>query len=463
MKPTRVDRRAVLRGAGGIAIGLPWLEAMQAPRAHAQSAAPKRLLVFFHANGVSRPNWFPTGTETDWALPPNLQPLAPFKDQLVVFRGLPNRAGVTTLNAHPVGTSTLLVGRKCVSDGYPNSAAATGISVDQEIANRLPIRTRLPSLQAGVLVRSPFLDIPPTTEWISFGAANKPLPPENDPVALFDRALVNVTPGQPVDPALARRQLVRKSAVDFVLTDAAALRRRLGQRDRARLDQHLTALTELEKRLAGTIADGGSLGCLPPSRPSTPPILRRSDGTVDFLRQNNDNYPAYGAAQIDLLVQAFACDVTRVATLTWGGAGEFWTYRWVPGLSQYIGHHDLTTSGISTEPDLAKMKTWTMTQLAALAGKLAALPEGNGTMLDNTLILSVTEIDWIYGHAFADMPWLLLGGKNLGVRGGRFLDLKGTRSTNDLLVSILNAMGFPDTTFGDPALGTGGPIPGLVG
>jgi hypothetical protein len=172
-----------------------------------------------------------------------------------------------------------------------------------------------------------------------------------------------------------------------------------------------------------------------------------------------ENMPAVGRLQMDFLAAAFACDLTRGATLQWTHAESNQTFPW---LNISGAHHVISHAGDSdaaAQENLTKINTWYATQFAYLLGKLAAVPEGAGTLLDNTVVMWCIEVGKGNNHAHRDLPFLLAGSCGGRLRTGRFVDYMANgaagRPHNDLLVSLARAMGTQDTTFGDPAHVTG--------
>jgi len=177
---------------------------------------------------------------------------------------------------------------------------------------------------------------------------------------------------------------------------------------------------------------------------------------IDFM--NNDNFPAIGKLQMDLLVMALACDLTRVATIQWENSVGDVRFTWLPGQNITRGHHDMSHDGdtvAQTIEWLTQINIWYAQQFNYLLEAMKKVPEGSGTMLDNTLILWCNELSKGSSHSHPDMPFLLAGHAGGALPGGQFLKFSGTVSHNNLLVSCLNLMDVPATTFGNPANCTG--------
>jgi Protein of unknown function (DUF1552) len=444
MKTFKLDRRAVLRGAGGIAIALPLLNAMgpfgRAARA-AGTAPAKRFVVFFSPDGNIHENWVPTGTETTFTLSRILTPLAPNRDRVVILDGIENKVGgygARPGDDHMKGMGSMLTGIGLLPGTTQGGAGdpaglAGGISVDQTIANAIGTNTKFKSLELGVQSGSG------GTVWgySNYSGANQPLPPDNDPTSVFNRVFAPLAGD---NAALQRKQAERKSVLDAVLQSYTSLNPRLGSADKAKLDAHLTNIRDLETRLAAMRNT-----CVVPSMPAT----------IAF--KTAANFPAVGKLQMDLLAMALACDLTRVATLQWEQAVGNVRFTWVdPAITR--GHHDLSHDGDSvtdTVEQLTKINTWYAQQFNYLLDALNTTKEADGTsVLDNTLVLWVNELSRGNAHSHDRMPYVLAGGAGGALRTGRFLTYNGV-SHNNLLVSCMNLMGVTGNSFGNPAFCTG--------
>ncbi len=441
----RMSRRSVLRGAGGVSIALPWLAAM-APRLASAATAPKRFAVVFFSNGVVTSQWTPTGTETAFTLSPVLMPLKDLQSKIVVLQGI-NMATASASggNGHNSGMTSLLTARKKIGLMSNGSFGSLGwgadATIDQVIANKVGMNTRFPSLQLGVAANGSGSGSAYT--FISYSGPQKPLTSEDDPRKVFARVFTDVT----ADPAMQLAKLDRKrSILDFVKTDFQQLSPRLGAGDRAKLDQHLSGIREIERRL---MLGGGFSGAA--GKPAAPP---------ETLSLKSDNFPMLSSLMMDMMTAAFASDQTRVATLQYSTAQSGVNHlKWTGASGSHHGLSHNTDQG--SFDSLAKIETWYVQQFADLGKKLNAVTEGNGTLLDNTTVLIASEVSVGNTHSFKDMPYVLMGGCGGAIKTGRYLSALN-RNHNDLFVSIANAMGMADTTFGDPTY-CKGPLPGLVG
>jgi hypothetical protein len=443
-----MSRRTVLRGAGGVSVALPWLAAM-APRLASAATAPKRFAVVFFSNGVTTSQWNPTGSGSNFTLSPVLEPLKDLQSKIVVLQGVTmETARQNNGNGHNVGMTNLLTARKFLLEKQTDFGAVgwgAGTTIDQAIANKVGLTTKFPSLQLGVQANSQYKGGPYT--FVSYSGPQKPLTAEDDPRKVFARVFTDVGG----DPAMQQAKLDRKrSILDFVKADFQQVSPRLGASDRAKLDQHLSGIREIERRL--TLGSVSAAGCKKPTAPAA---------TLAFT--GNDNFPAVGSLMMDLMTSAFACDQTRVATLQWSTGQSGTNHSKWAGPQAAPGYHH----GISHQTDqasidsLVRIQTWYVKQFADLGKRLQAVTEGDGTLLDNTTVLLASEVGVGNTHTFKDMPYVLMGGCGGAIKTGRYLSGLN-RTHNDLFVSLANAMGMADTTFGDPMF-CKGPVPGIVG
>jgi hypothetical protein len=436
-----IDRRTFLRGAGGALIALPFLEAMRGGRARAATGLggfPKRFVAVYTPNGVVPSKWTPTGTGTSFTLSPILLPLADHKANLLVLSGLDlDVTYVGPGDAHQKGMGGSLTGRPLLEGSFgggggTSAGFASGISVDQRMAQAIGQDTRFPSLELGVQVRA---KATPLTR-ISYQGAGEPLPPESDPFTMFTRLF-----GNGADPVtLARLKAERQTVLQGVKASYDRIGQVVGADDRAKLEQHLEAVREIERRLTSGTDPG--------------PACSTPDLGAPFDVAAAEAYPQAGARQMDLLAMALACDLTRVATLQWSSSGSAQRFPW---LDVNDSHHLLSHSSdtdTTSQTKLTKIDTWYARQVAYLIAKLKSLPEGDGTVFDNTVILWFTELAKGNTHSRRAMHLLLAGSCGGHFRTGRHLAYSG-QSHNNLLVSLLNAMDVPDTRFGHTDFCTG--------
>jgi uncharacterized protein DUF1552 len=399
----------------------------------------------FSPNGTIPSAWAPAATsETDFTLSPILTPLADHKSDLVIVRGLDQQGGGG--DGHQNGIGGMLTGQMLNAGPFAGVGAAPagwamGPSVDQRIAEALALTTKLRSLELGVQVGQ-------ADNWgrMIYRAANQPLPPDDDPAGVYERVFSDLH----TDPAeLARLRRRRKSMLDGVAGQFTRLSARVSTGDRQRLDAHLTTVREIETRLTTDLVV---------SNPAC-----RDPGMTPAATSANDLFPAIGSLQIDLMVMALACDITRIASLQWSRSVSQTRFTWanVPE-----GHHDLShrpDSETGAQTNLIRINTWYAQQLATLISRLKLTPDGaGGSVFDGTLILWSNELAKGNTHGRKNAGYVLAGGAGGALRTGRVLNYEGQGVPhNNLLVSILNAMGVPDTKFGKPEWCTG-PLTGLL-
>jgi hypothetical protein len=439
-KPSKppVSRRALLRGAGGVALALPFLNAMTPRKASAATVAPRRLLTFFTENGVVPANWFPSGSEKAWTMPVSLAPLMPFQQNLIVFEGLDHTAaGSNGGGGHQRGKTAAFTAQS------NNNGRALGISIDQAIANHIGMTTRFKSIEASVYLKGVIRD------GVYFSGPGQIIVPEDDPALLFARLFGDPLPSQaPADPAQAARLRARKrSILDGTMEQYQRLSAQVGTGDRSRLDAHLTAIRSLEQSLG--LLDGGpssaSAGCQKPA-PVNP---------IDFV--------TIGKAQMDLLAMALACDLTRVASLQW--RSSMTAFPWINVSAE---HHILSHQTGSSGPDasLTKICTWNTQQFAYLLGLLKASPDlGGTTLLDNTLVYWPNELA-TGRHKLTNVPIVIATGDFTTAAGqklptGRYLKYPGGTMDSGLLTRLGQMFGLPITNFGG-AQWHRGPLPNLL-
>lgn len=438
----RVSRRKVLYGAFGAAFALPWLEAFAPQGARADQERPKRFIVLFSPNGSLPGVTAESEPGSRFELTPVLAPLAEHRSDLVVIEGLNQQGGGG--DQHQNGMGGFLTGTPLNAGTFggvqaPPAGWASGPSIDQRLAEIIGQETKLASLELGVQVG-------PADNWgrMSYRASNQPVPPEDDPAAVYARVFADLHTDPQVLEQLRSRQ---RSILDAVHGEYQRMSRKLGQADRQRLEAHATAVREIELRLSRPPIAGGA-ACRDPALAQVPDHLA------------NDEYPAISALQLDLLVMALACDITRVASLQWSRSVSQTRFTWL-GIQE--GHHDLSHLDDDDEvavDKLTRINAWYAGELARLITKLKEIPDGEGTLFDSTLILWGNELAKGNTHSRENARYVLAGSGGGAIPTGRLVRYAG-RPHNDLLVTLLNAMGVPDRSFGRPEWNQG-PLPDLL-
>lgn len=447
----RMTRREVLRGVGGMSLALPLLTSL--PRVYAQDGMnssnepPKRLLLFYTPNGTKKELWRPSheaGLLSD--VGPLLTPLTPFLDHLNLFDGVDLSAALEGPGGpHQRGMASLFTGA-VISEGEfvggdgRKAGWAGGISIDQLIAQHIGQESPFKSLELGVRVRE---NMPRGR--ISYAGANQPLPPENDPLMVYQRIF-----GSMNEPAVVvqRRLRRRTSVLDHVLGNFNALERKVDAADREKLQRHAENVRELERRLSLLGGSGGGL-CQP-----IEPTFRS-----ELFAETE--YEAIAKSQIDLIVQAFACDQTRVASLQCSTAVNALRFSFLDPAVENEGH-SLSHSGdtnASLQGEWERTLTWYSSLFAYLLSKLSEIPEGNGSLLDHTVILWGNELSRGNTHQLTDIPFILAGGGL--IPSGRYLKYESV-AHNQLLLGIIQAFGVEADQFGAPHLNAG-VLDGLLG
>lgn len=460
MKPLRFTRRNLIRGGLAATAIFPLLEAT---RASGQTAT-KRFLAVSYPNGVRTSMFWPTGTGSNYNLNTFTAALEPHKAKLTWLKGirlndaLQNGAlGGTVGSEHARGTGGMLTARplksgtEFVSFGNTTSGWGSGESIDQYLAKRFGDQTVMSSLQSGVHVRDREV-----RSRISYVGADQPVPPREDPedvfAALFGGAVGGDNPAEN-DAALERLRAQRKSVFDLTRSETDRVKTIVGAADKARLEAHMESIRDIEQRLAASEQPGGGGVAVECAQPSIT--------NVDLL--DDTKYAEAGRLHMDLVVAAFACDITRIATLQW-------SYSESEHLFQFLGHdgnhhalsHDFGNSGPGFD-GYNEIQTWYQEQFAYLLSKMDSYSEGDGTLLDNSLVLWATEIGESTQHALTTMPYVIAGGAAGAIRPGRLIDYGNQqKDNNQMLISIAHAMGATDLAeFGDPS-GAMEPLPDLA-
>lgn len=441
----RLARRHFLAGASSISLALPLLDGLSGV-SHAQTATfPKRFIVVYIPNGNIE---MPTGMEFGGTI---MEPLTPFKSKLNLLSGLdlavhdippgePHQQGMAWLTGRPLNA-----GNQVGGDGTL-AGWASGISVDQEIAKTIGRTTPHKSLHLGV--QSTSYGGTEVRTVMSYTGSDQPIANETSPYAMYDLVFSKLG----ADPlGLQKLRSRRHSVLDAVGRQYASLAPRLGSDDKLKLEQHLTAIRDVEMRLDNA---GGAIG----GSCQLPLIGDKID------LNSPASYPAIGRLQTDLLVMALRCDLTRVATLQWSASTNNKPYPYlmydagdgpkpIAGDEHVMGHQPDTD--VHAWGALRVIRRWYMEQFAYLLNALESTPEGDGTMLDHTVVLLGSELARGNTHSHTDAPFILAGSGGGYFKTGQHLSFDGKNPHNNLLVSLLQSMGVDANTFGMPEYCTG--------
>ena len=433
------SRREFLKSLGISAAALPFVLNLPSLGFANQQARKQRLVVMFSPDGVVPWNFWPEEEGSEFTLKESLTPLEPFKDKMLTLHGVCDRIRGDGDN-HMRGIGCLLTGIELfpgnIQGGSHTPAGwARGISIDQEIKNYLQgqpeTKTRFGSLEFGVMVP----DRADTWTRMSYTGANKPLTPIDDPYQMFAKLY-----GRTKD----RESL--KSVLDELQDDLKKVGSIVSPADRRLLEEHATFVREFEHELR---AGGDDIGhAVPELEPG--------------VKEENDNIPKITKLQIELMVSSFAADFSRVATLQMTNSVGGARFRWL-GIDE--GQHELShheDSKIESQEKLTKINKWYCEQFAYLAQRLAETPEpgGNGSLLDNTLLLWTNELGKGNSHTLDNIPWVMVG-NGLDFQMGRSLKYQRVPH-NRLLLSLAHGFGHRIERFGNPDYCGEGPLSNLT-
>jgi len=434
------SRRDFLRDLGVGAAALPFVLNLPGLGFANTLARKRRLVVMFSPCGVIPPTFWPDEEGECFMLKESLEPLAPFQDRMLTLNGVCNKVRADGDN-HMRGIGCLLTGVELfpgnVQGGSHTPAGwASGISIDQEIKNHLQAdaktKTRFGSLEFGVLVP----DRADTWTRMVYAGPNKPIAPIDSPYQMFNKLY-----GRAKD----RENL--KSVLDDLQADLKKVEAAVGAEDRRLLDEHATFVREMEKELKE--ADPAAVGhAVPEPEPG--------------VKAENDAIPKISKMQIDLMVNSFANDFARVATLQYTNSVGNAKFHW---LKVDEGQHELSHKP-DTDKDawdkLTRINKWYAEQLAYLAKRLSETPEpgGPGTLLDNTLIVWTNELGKGNSHTLDNIPFVMVG-NGLDFRMGRSLKYPKLPH-NRLLLALAHGFGHRIERFGNPDYCGGGPLPNLT-
>ncbi len=393
-RPHTFARRQFLTALGGLGLTVPMAQLLFQQEALA-AEPPQRLLIIQTPQGTVHQSWAPRAGFDIGYEGAILAPLASFKQRMIVIDGLDFKAtlehGLPT-GGHECGMVSCLTGSRVrgTDGGLPESE-----SVDQTIARHIG-NTKVRSLE---LLGWKQFSGTTAVNHISFGPGGARIPMERNPLALYQRLFGDIAPGTSGEE-LERELARRRSVLDFLRGDAARLERRLTGREREKLEAHHAALRDIEGRLGATIA------CSRPEKPGSPGPLDRIELAEQFVRLH-----------LDLVVQAFACDLTRVGTL----ALDLPSMPWLEGIGYADIHNDFAHNVDGSEEArqaMVKIHTWYAGLIADLLRKLDQVQEPGGTLLDRTLVVWINELG-TGTHSLMRVPVVLLGGAGGKLKMGR--------------------------------------------
>jgi hypothetical protein len=428
----QISRRTVLRGVG-VTMALPWLESLPAWASQAASAAPgpfpKRFAVLFMGNGINGNHWWAKGNGAEMKLGKSLQPLEPLKQKINVINGLFNKPAVG-MGIHPGQTGNLL-------SGVPIQRGAivkAGITMDQVIANHVGQET--PQASIVLACEQPMTGYHETnfsmaySSHISWQNSDSPVPNEVYPSLAFDGLFEN------------RGSLRYTSILDRVRERAQTLSRKVSSTDRGKLDEYLTSVREVEQRIERMRVTKDKADDLAKAKgPAVYTMERPQNGLPEDLRDHT-------RLMCDIIALAFQTDKTRVASLL---LARDLSSLYYPFLSVREGHHGASHDDLSDGYE--RISRFHLSQLAYLAQKLDAMPEGEGTVLDNCCLMWLSNMWAGWKHDNMKVPVVTAGGLGGALETGRSLDYlyagDDNRKLCSLYLSLMDRMGVKLDSFGD--------------
>jgi len=403
----------------------------------ATQAFPRRMAFCYVPNGVLPSAWNVVGADRDFVFSKTLEPLAPFRQDILVMSGLTcdkARANGDGPGDHARAQGAFLTGRQCRKT---TGEIRSGVSVDQLYAQRMGDRTRLASLEIGGEGgrQSGGCDSGYACAYsnnLSWRNESTPAPKETNPRAVFDRLFAGVNRAD-TSNARVRRDQYNQSILDFVLEDAHGLNNRLGVNDQRRIDEYLTSIRDIERRL-------GAFPAAQSQNAAGPSMARPGGVPADF----RDHLRILG----DLLAVAFQTDTTRVCTFVFANEGSGRQYRMI-GVNE--GHHETSHhQNNRTKMDkIAKINRFHVEQFAYLLGRLKSMPEGGGSVLDNSMIVYGSGNGDGNRHNHDDLPIVFAGKGGGTVDTGRHIRFARNTPICNLYLEMLDRMGLRVDSFGD--------------
>ena len=427
-----LERRTFLRGMGA-AVALPFLDAM-APALASTPTRPVRMAFVYVPNGIDMRHWNPDYTGPLQELPRILKPLEPFKQDITLLGNLTHNNGRALLDGagdHGRCCGAYLTGVQPLKTTINIKA---GISCDQIVANKIGSQTRFPSLEVGLEDARQAGDCDSGyscayTNNLAWRSETQPLPPILDPRALFERLFGT---GVVLSPeARARRDKFRRSILDFVKEDTAKLQKTLGPTDKRKLDEYLSSIREIERQIEKAETDNARID----------PGMEKPYGVpADFAE--------HFKLMTDMITIAFQSDMTRVLTFLVTREGTSRAYREI-GIAD--GHHPLThhRNDPAMMEKVAQINTYHTQQFAAWLEKLKSIKEGDGTLLDNSMIVYGAGLSDGNRHTHEDLPTLIAGRAGNYIKSGRRIVYRRETPMSNLFLTMMDRMGVQAEHFGD--------------
>ncbi len=438
-----IPRRHFIRGLGA-AIAVPMLDSMiptafgQASKlaAAAAKAAPLRMAYFYVPNGIVMDHWTPAVEGAAFEMPSILKPIEAFREQSMVISGLINHQANALGDG---GGDHARAGASFLTGSHPKKTGGTdlfaGISVDQVAAEQIGQTTRFPSLELGlddnrVVGHCDSGYSCAYTNSIAWRGPSTPLPPETNPRLLFERLFGDFDPSVSAETRM-RRANYRKSILDSAREETRRLLGQVGPADRHKLDEYLTTIRDLEKRIEQAEA-------------------RTPVATPDFNKPSGvpSDFSEHARLMYDLQALAFQADLTRVATMVVGREGSVRTYEQIGVADPHhaLSHHQNRAESLAK---LTKINTYHMELFAHFLNRLRTTKDGDGTLLDHSMIVYGCGISDSNRHTHENLPVLVAGGGNGTLKGGRHVRVAENTPITNLYLGLLDRMNVRADKLGD--------------
>ena len=435
IKKIALDRRLFLRGVGAT-LALPLLDAMMPAFAATPKAIP-RMSFMYIPNGINLSQWTPVGSGKGFAFSPTLKSLEPFRERVNVLSGLALHSADRLNDGagdHSRATGAFLSG--CHAKRTQGADLFLGVTADQIAAKSLGKDNLLPSLELGIDDRktSPLCDEGYTCTYsntLSWSSATTPLPIENDPRLVFERLFGE---GGNIGRRMARLR-ENRSILDSVTGEMKQIQGLVGVPDRQRMDQYFDSIRQVELRLERVEKHNAE------ASPSTGAQIARPLGAPD-------KFEDHIRLMFDLQVMAFQADITRVSTLMFAGerSGRSYPQVGVPDAHHSVSHHDNNPEKLAK---VARIDAFHIQQVAYFLGKLRDTPDGDGNLLDHSMLLYGAGISNGNVHDHSPLPVLLCGGGAGNLQGGRHIVFQNEPPLSNVLRSMLDKAGLPAERMGE--------------
>ncbi|MCM8535587.1 MAG: DUF1552 domain-containing protein [Lentisphaeraceae bacterium] len=418
----KINRRTVLRGMGGISLGLPWLEAM------GQSSFSNkniRLCYLVFPNGVNIDHWTPEGTGSNYKLSKTLAPLEPIKDLVNIHTGLVHRAH----SVHAPGYANFLSGVTVKKGMGPYGA---GVSCDQIAAQDIGKDSYLPSIELSVEPPkhkglSPAGYNRAMGAYISWANKTTPVPRELIPINAFDRMFKGIKRSKTTTPEISR------SILDYVKEDALGMKRSLGREDSQRIQQYFASVRALERRIQKKHQESFTM----PKDSVNPPAGMPKD------------FESHVELMTDIITLAFQTNRTKVASLMLGNSGSFRRFDFLDGVNG--AHHELShhKGNAQKKKGYEIITRYHVSLFTRMIQKMQAIQEGDKTLLDNSLVLFGSPLWDGDRHTYPQKPILVAGKGGGKVKTGQHIVHRGRTPMNNLLLGMMQTAGCTIKQFND--------------